>query len=208
MGRLTYGNRIFQEDLRNMIMARHADASMSWSILTLGDYQIAQRQGSTSSLVKASILRGDDLAPILVEVDSARGPLDAFFGGVLDALLADHPSLSGIALTSYTLSAKMDVAVSGKKTDVPAVVTIGVSNNRKEELIFGVEDVSMVHAGLDAVLYAVEFFVNAEMAFRRLHSVRKMLGEVRDTARLDGVTIHMANLLRIAHYAEAIKTRS
>lgn len=200
MNRLSIDKHSVQVDLRHTIEDEHQRAGFEWVTFSLERVAITESfvVGNASVTVKASIRRSDTGEVHLFERTSQSGLVDAFFGAVIHPLKEEFRSLAGISFTSFAMRGKKEVA-SLFGSDALAVAEVGVVNSRGLGLHFFVEYVSILGAGLDAVLYAIEFFVNAELAYRHLRDARAKLRN--DTERSEEIAQRMADLVRITDYS-------
>ena len=135
------------------------------------------------------------------------GIIDAFFHG-LKARLADrYKSLETIRFTGFTVKGKMDTGRAPASSDALAEVTLLVRNTNGAEFAFSHASRSVTRSGLEATLYAAEYFVNSEVAFLTIHDALK---DARAKHRADLVasyTAMLAVLVENTSYSDVLETR-
>jgi hypothetical protein len=133
------------------------------------------------------------------------GMLDAFFAGVCGRYQPEHPSLETIRFSSFKVRGLMGDAKADRATDAGAEATVGVTNSAGTEFHFSALSPSVSHSSIEAVLAAVEYFVNSERAYVRLH---KALGHHQTTGRAELVARYtelLAQMVRNTSYSSAVE---
>lgn len=134
------------------------------------------------------------------------GLVDALFKGIQRALVADYPSIANIFFDDFHVAgdfrgAKKD----GARTDVPGTVRLGVENASGRSFTFEHTSPSVSASSVQAVLRAVEHFVNAELAVLKVYS---WIEDARRRSRpdlADKYTQRLADLVQNASYSETIE---
>jgi hypothetical protein len=134
------------------------------------------------------------------------GLVDALFKGIQRALVADYPSIANLFFDDFHVAgdfrgAKKD----GARTDVPGTVRLGVENASGRSFSFEHTSPSVSASSVQAVLRAVEHFVNAELAVLKVYS---WIEDARRRSRpdlADKYTQRLADLVQNASYSETIE---
>ncbi|MBL8788702.1 MAG: hypothetical protein JNJ59_27650 [Deltaproteobacteria bacterium] len=134
------------------------------------------------------------------------GLVDALFKGIQRALVADYPSIANLFFDDFHVAgdfrgAKKD----GARTDVPGTVRLGVENASGRSFSFEHTSPSVSASSVQAVLRAVEHFVNAELAVLKVYS---WIEDARRRSRpdlADKYTQRLADLVQNASSSETIE---
>jgi hypothetical protein len=133
------------------------------------------------------------------------GMLDAFFNGVSHRYQPEHPSLESIRVSSFSLRGLMADAKAERASDAGAEATIGITNSHGGEFHFSAVSPSVSHSSLEAVLAAIEYFVNSERAYVRLY---KALRHHETTGRMELVARYtelLSQMVRNTSYSTAVE---
>jgi hypothetical protein len=135
------------------------------------------------------------------------GVIDAFFHG-LKARLADrYKSLETIRFTGFTVKGKMDTGRAPASSDALAEVTLRVTNTSGAEFAFTHASRSLTRSGLEATLYAAEYFVNSEVAFLTIHDALKDARAKHRADLVSSYTAMLAVLVENTSYSDVLETR-
>lgn len=168
-------------------------------------YRAEERFEESSSHIVATVRSLPSDATFDVEADGA-GLVDAFFRALVDRYAPEHPSLESIRFTRFSVRGLMSEANSARATDARAEAEIGVTNSYGTEFEFGAVAHSVTACSLEAVIAAVEYFVNSERAYVQTFAA---LEHYRDEGRTDLVTKYtdmLADLVRNTSYSKVIET--
>lgn len=133
------------------------------------------------------------------------GMLDAFFSALRKRYQGEFPSLETIRFSSFAVRGLMGDANGEQATDAKAEATIGVSNSSGQEFLFTALSPSVSHSSIEAVLAAVEYFVNSEQAYVRIY---KALQHHRTSGRPEMVARYtklLAEMVRNTSYSSAVE---
>ena len=134
------------------------------------------------------------------------GMLDAFFKGVSGRYQPEHPSLETIRIASFSVRGLMGEPKNGDRaTDAAAEATIGITNSGGGEFHFAAVSPSVSHSSLEAVLAAIEYFVNSERCYVRLY---KALRHHETTGRMELVARYtelLSQMVRNTSYSSAVE---
>lgn len=133
------------------------------------------------------------------------GMLDAFFSALRARYQGEFPSLASIRFSSFSVRGLMGDAHAEQATDAQAEATVGVSNSSGREFHFTALSPSVSHSSIEAVLAAVEYFVNSEQAYVRIY---KALQHHRTSGRPEMVARYtklLAEMVRNTSYSSAVE---
>lgn len=133
------------------------------------------------------------------------GMLDAFFGAMRARYQGEHPSLETIRFSSFSVRGLMGDATAEQATDAQAEATIGITNSSGTEFHFAAVSTSVGHSSIEAVVAAVEYFVNSERAYIRIH---RALQHHRHGGRPEMVAKYtelLAEMVRNTSYSSAVE---
>ena len=141
---------------------------------------------------------------IVVEGEGV-GMVDAVWLGLLGRYAAEYASLKSLELVGFAVAARLDTKKHRDGTDAVGEVTLDVRNS--EGTIFSFRDASrsITKSAAQAVLAAVEYFINAERAFVTLYRCRQ---DARDRQRDDLVTRYtaeMAEIVKSTSYSKVVE---
>lgn len=136
------------------------------------------------------------------------GLVDALFKGIQAAMVDEYPSIGHIHFVDFGVSgdfrgAKKD----GARSDVPGTVRLAVENSDGRSFLFEHTSPSVSASSVNAVLRAVEHFVNAELAVLKVYS---WIEDARARNRADlaeKYTSRLADLVQNASYSETIERK-
>lgn len=133
------------------------------------------------------------------------GLIDAFFNALVTRFAAEHSSLDSLTFTSFAVRGLMQETRIARATDAKAEATVGLTNSYGTEFSFRAVSDSVTRSCLEAVLGAVEYFVNSERAFVRISGA---LDHYRREGRSDLVAKYtdlLAEMVRNTSYSSLVK---
>lgn len=173
-----------------------------YTLLDIVHYQLSEEIGDPGGTAVSIRLRhagGDiDIA------GKGSGFIEAACQGLIAHYTQEYQSLRTIQFTGFEVTGKMDTG-QNQGLDAEALVTLTVQNSEGHSFVFMAEGRSTVACALEAVVSAVEFFVNSERAFRRVH---RALVDARARNRGDLIqsyTAKLSELVKTTSYSEVIE---
>jgi hypothetical protein len=133
------------------------------------------------------------------------GLVDAMFHALLERYSPEYQSLNSIELANFDVHGKIDTKNSRAGVDSVGEVTLGVRNSEGKLFEFSDASRSVSRSAAQAVLVAVEYFVNAERAFITLYRSRQ---DAKDRGRDDLVTRYtreLSEVVKSTSYTEVIE---
>jgi hypothetical protein len=137
------------------------------AFLTLRVDRIELRESFTEDRCDVSFEVVESPSGVRAQVDaSGVGIVDAFFQGLKRRYATENPSLQSLRFSRFHVRG----AVSEQhNSDARAEAEVGILNSYGTEFVFRAESPSVNRSSLEAVLGAVEFFVNSERAYVTLY---------------------------------------
>lgn len=133
------------------------------------------------------------------------GMLDAFFHALAARYTDEHPSLETIRFSSFLVRGLMGDASDSAASDAKAEAIVGVTNSSGVEFQFGAVSPSVSHSSIEAMLAAVEYFLNSERAYVRLY---KALQHYKSSGRPELVAKYtelLSAMVRNTSYSSAVE---
>ena len=100
------------------------------------------------------------------------GLVDACFDAMIKSYDGEYCSLDTISIVDFTVSAHIGHG-SRRKSDAKVTALLRVKNSQNHEYSFECTTSSISHSSVAAVQESVAFFINAELAYTRLHFALK-----------------------------------
>jgi hypothetical protein len=172
--------------------------------LEVRDYQLRESFDEEFCVVVCNVVEKPGDRRFSVE-GKGVGMLDAFFSALCTRYQNEHPSLETIRFTHFDVRGLMGDARAERASDAKAEAHIGVTNSAGTEFTFTAVSTSVSHSSMEAVLEAVEYFVNSERAYVRIY---KALEHYRKENRPDLVgkyTHLLAEMVRNTSYSTAVE---
>lgn len=134
------------------------------------------------------------------------GLIDALFNGMRQALADAYPSLKSIRFSQFSITGLIASTDGGESTSkAEAEATVGIVNSAGKEFIFKAKQPSVSRAGVQATIEAIEYFVNSERTYVRLHEIIK---HYRKDGRMDLVEKYtglMTQVVENTSYSEVVE---
>lgn len=133
------------------------------------------------------------------------GMLDAFFEGMSTRYEAEHPSLETIRFSGFSVRGLMKDTKGGHASDAKAEAIVGLTNSAGTEFAFGAVSPSVSHSSIEALLAAIEYFLNSERAYVRIY---KALQHYKRSGRPELVSKYtelLAEMVRNTSYSSAVE---
>jgi hypothetical protein len=131
------------------------------------------------------------------------GLVDAVFQALKARLSTEYPSLNSISFTAFDVTGLMSSG-SAQHSDAEVQVTFGVTNSHGTEFTFDNRSRSLAKACIEAVLEAVEYFVNSERAFIRMYKAREHYDKEGRTDLVEKYTAQLAKMVANTSYSDVI----
>lgn len=172
--------------------------------LEVVEYELRERLADGQCMLSCTLIENPGAVQFTIE-GRGVGLLDSFFNGLCGRYEPDHPSLQSIKFSSFLARGLMTDSSVVRATDAKAEARIGVLNSAGTEFEFSAVSSSVSRSSLEAVLTAVEYFVNSERAYVRIY---KALEHHRKEGRPDQVgryTEMLAEMVRNTSYSSAVE---
>jgi len=133
------------------------------------------------------------------------GLVDAIFGALCERYQSQHPSLQTISFSGFSVRALPGDARRERPSAAKAEAAVGIRNSSGREFEFTAISNSVGDSSIEAVLAAVEYFVNSERAYVRVYEA---LQHHKTTGRIDLVgryTELLAEIVQNTSYSSAVE---
>jgi hypothetical protein len=100
------------------------------------------------------------------------GFIDACFDAMIRSYNNDYCSLETIAIVDFTVNAHIAPG-NNRKSDAKVTTVLRVKNSENHEYTFECTTSSISHSSIAVVQESIAFFINAELAYKRLHHALK-----------------------------------
>jgi len=98
---------------------------------------------------------------------TGRGLIDALFGGLLEHYSESYRSLKNITFVGFAIKPDFETSETSG-SDASVEVVIEFLNSSRKIMTFRSKNRSVVSASVESIFAAIEFYINSELAFRRL----------------------------------------
>jgi hypothetical protein len=170
--------------------------------LKIEAYTMREELEAGTCRISCELRRGKDR---IVAEGEGVGMVDALFGAMRTWLAEDYPSLKSIEFSQFTIRGLLSSDDRKLNTKAQAEATVGITNSSGREFIFTATAPSMSHAGVRATVAGIEYFVNSERTFVRLHEI---LEHYRKENRADLVQKYMGLMSEVVEntsYSEVVE---
>lgn len=128
-------------------------------------------------------------------VGEGVGLLDACFDAMLMGYEHNYCSLSSIAIVDFTLNAHLDGG-NERKSDAKVTALLRVKNSEAHEYCFQCTTTSISLSSVSVVQEAFAFFINAELAYRRLY---RAWADAKERGRHDLIDRYRNQMALLVH---------
>ncbi|MEZ4474620.1 MAG: hypothetical protein R3F60_28305 [bacterium] len=168
-------------------------------------YQMTEEIGPSSQCRMVITLRHQNGPPRDVTIEGEGvGFVDAAFHGLMGHYAKEFRSLETIRFTGFEVHGQMHTS-SQHGLDAEGEVRLTVNNSEGRAFQFSQKGRSTVAVTLQVVVQAIEYFVNSERAFIRVH---RALVDARQRDRADLIqtyTAQLAELVNTTSYTDVIE---
>ena len=168
------------------------------------DYQLSENFGEEHCVVVCNVVEKPGDRRFTVE-GRGVGMLDAFFSALSARYQDEHPSLESIRFTHFDVRGLMGDARAERASDAKAEARIGVTNSAGMEFTFAAVSTSVSHSSMEAVLEAVEYFVNSERAYVRIYKALEHYRKENRPELVGKYTDLLAQMVRNTSYSSAVE---
>lgn len=132
------------------------------------------------------------------------GLVDACFDAMLKSYEGLFCSLDTISIVNFTVNAHLEHSYK-RKSDAKVTALLRIKNSQESEYAFECTTSSISHSSVAAVQESIAFFINAELAYTRMHHALK---DAKDRGRNDLVARYqnqMATLVQATSYEKLVE---
>jgi hypothetical protein len=168
------------------------------------DYDLHERADGEACRIVANVVEQPGGRRFACE-SRGVGMLDAFFRGLCDRYRPEHPSLGTIRFSSFSVRGLMKDGQEDRTSDAAAEATVGIRNSADTEFHFSALSPSVGLSSLEAVLAAVEYFLNSERAYVRLYKARQHHQKSGRPELVGRYTELLAQMVQNTSYSSAVE---
>lgn len=196
-----------QEELEGLVQEILGDA---YHHLSVSKYMLNEDiEAHTATIVCALVHRGGEEGPVERAVEGVGvGMIDALFKGLKRSLSPDYPSIEHIHFVDFSISGDFDGhPETDSRSDAHGRVRLVVENTSGRHFSFESSSRSISASSVQAVVKAVEHFVNAELAVLRVYD---WIDDAKRRSRpdlADRYTQRLADLVSNASYSDSIERK-
>lgn len=141
---------------------------------------------------------------LIIEGDGV-GLVDALWSGFTKYFCAEYESLKTIELAGFTIATDVETKKHTEGTDAIGEVTLEVKNSDGKSFRFKDRSRSIATSSARSVLAAIEYFLNAERAFIKLHSSLQDAKRRNRSDLISRFTGELAEVVKSTSYAAVIE---
>jgi hypothetical protein len=172
--------------------------------LDVSDYELREDFDEEHCVVVCNVIEKPGDRRFKVE-GKGVGMLDAFFSALCVRYQHEHPSLETIRFTHFDVRGLMGDARAERASDAKAEARIGVTNSAGMDFTFSAVSTSVSHSSMEAVLEAVEYFVNSERSYVRIYKALEHYRKEHRPELVAKYTDLLAEMVRNTSYSTAVE---
>jgi hypothetical protein len=163
--------------------------------ITPTHFTIKENLKENSSEVSCSFLEGQKKRRFSFK---GAGFVDALFRGILVVYVEIFKSLKDVFFASFSLRASLESGSTPAGSDSEATVFLETSNRGDRVMAFRRTAKSINIAAAQVVFDAIQFYINCELAFKKLKSA---IADAKKRDRNDVVAVYVSKLVDIVNIA-------
>ena len=172
----------------------------TYVIIKIEKVNIEENMMEETTRVSCEVRVGDDA---IVVNSTGDGVIDALFKGVREGLTHKYYSLEDITFEDFLIEVDPTTRRKREGTDVSVFVELVVCNSRGAHHHFHSEAKSFNTASVRAVLVAIEYYLNCELAVVKLV---ELLKDAKERNRTDLINLYTGQLSEIVQSTSYEKT--
>lgn len=158
------------EQVNNLAREILGDA---WVIIQVVSLKFSENFETSEANLLAKLIEVSEGKPKKHNIQGAGvGLVDAYFDAMISCYEQKYCSLDTINIVDFLVSAHVEHG-SKRKSDAKVTALLRVKNSQDHEYAFECTSSSISHSSLAVVQEAIAFFINAELAYTRLHYALK-----------------------------------
>lgn len=178
----------------------------AWVVIQIVSLKFAENFETSKALLDAKLIEISQGKPTKKAVQGdGVGLVDACFDALLKSYEADYCSLDTISIVDFTVNAHVEHG-SRRRSDAKVTAVLRVKNSEDHEYAFECTTSSISHSSVAVVEESIAFFINAELAYTRMHYALK---DAEDRGRHDLVLRfqnQMSTLVHATSYEKLVST--
>lgn len=200
----------FSSDLRAEQVSTLAREILGEShvVISVISLKFTENFETTRAMLDARLIEISDGKPKKKSIQGEGvGLVDACFDAVIKSYNGQFCSLDTISIVDFTISSHVGHG-SHRQSDAKVTALLRVKNSQNHEYGFECTTSSISHSSVAAVQESAAFFINAELAYTRLHYA---LRDAKDRGRHDLVVRYenqMSTLVNATSYEKLVASLS
>lgn len=191
-------NHSFASDLRaeEVSILSKEILGNAWIVIEIISLKVAENYETARAVLEAKLIQVADTKPSPKNIQGEGvGLVDACFDAMIRAYGGEYVSLDTISIVDFTVNAHVGHG-SNRKSDAKVTAILRVKNADDHEYSFQCTTSSISHSSVAVVQESIAFFINAELAYKRLHFALK---DAESRNRNDLVTRYQHQMTTLVH---------
>jgi len=176
----------------------------AWVIIQIVNLKFVENFETSKALLDAKLIEISEGKPKKKSIHGEGvGLVDACFDAMIKSYDEDFCSLDSISIVDFTVNAHVEHG-SKRRSDAKVTALLRVKNSQDHEYAFECTTTSISHSSVASVQETIAFFINAELAYTRMHYALK---DAKERGRHDLVVRfqnHMSTLVHATSYEKLV----
>lgn len=168
----------------------------AWVVIQVVSLKLSENYETILAKVDAKLIEISEGKPKKRTIQGEGvGLVDACFDAMIKSYDADFCSLDTISIVDFTVNAHVEHG-SKRRSDAKVTALLRVKNSEDHEYAFECTTSSISHSSVSVVQESIAFFINAELAYTRLHYALK---DAKERGRHDLVNRYQNQMGTLVH---------
>ena len=173
-------------------------------VIQIVSLKFSENFETSKAVLEAKVVEVSDEKPKKKNIHGEGvGLVDACFDALLKSYEGDFCSLDTISIVDFTVNAHLEHS-NKRKSDAKVTALLRIKNSQESEYAFECTTSSISHSSVAAVQESIAFFINAELAYTRMHHALK---DAKERGRNDLAARYqnqMATLVQATSYEKLV----
>jgi hypothetical protein len=178
----------------------------AWVIIQIVNLKLTENFETSMALLDAKMIEISENKPKKKSISGKGvGLVDACFDAIIKSYEEDYCSLETISIVDFAVNAHVGHG-SRRQSDAQVTAILHVKNSQNYEYSFECTSPSISHSSVAVVQESIAFFMNAELAYTRMHYA---LNDAQERSRPDLVSRFqnsMGTLVNATSYEKLVAT--
>lgn len=168
----------------------------AWVVIQVISLKFSENFETTRALLEAKLIEISQGKPKKRIIHGEGvGLVDACFDAMMKSYSSTYCSLDTISIVDFTVNAHVEHGTY-RKSDAKVTALLRVKNSEHHEYAFECTTSSISHSSVAAVQESIAFFINAELAYTRLHHALK---DAQERGRHDLIARYQNQMATLVH---------